>query len=457
MRGDFSRQTFDPVKHFSRVLEQQGRVHLDADANEASAILLHYLRTLAADLIGPFAGPKRTAGFEIGAVSEGSFPIGPGRYYVDGILCENDDAGTGYLTQKDYPAPPELKPGTAYLVYLDVWERHVTALEDDDIREKALGGGDTATRAKVVWQVKLDEPPPGPATPNNVRGKWEELVNRWQSPHAGCLRARVERPEPSTDPCLTAPDARYRGAENQLYRIEIHRGGPAGTATFKWSRNNGSVATRVSLAGTELAAGAGSGFAAEQWVELTSDPQELRGTAGTLVKLRDVDGDRFTLESPVPVPADAADDEAWPTKARAWDHGKTGGAHFKDGAILVTESAEPTGWIAIENGIQIQFLPGGAAAEVHQYRAGDYWLIPARVATGDIEWPREDTLRPLPRPPFGVRHHYAPLALLTVAGGVWGSPKDCRCEFAALENGCLPNLSFGDRGIGGPGPCEPPV
>ena len=43
------------------------------------------------------------------------------------------------------------------MVYLDVWERHITALEDDDIREKALGGPDTATRTKVVWQVKIDD------------------------------------------------------------------------------------------------------------------------------------------------------------------------------------------------------------------------------------------------------------------------------------------------------------
>ena len=60
MKGDFSRDTFDPTKGFSRVLMQQGRVQLDADWNEQAAILLHYLRTLAADLIGPCAGPKAT-------------------------------------------------------------------------------------------------------------------------------------------------------------------------------------------------------------------------------------------------------------------------------------------------------------------------------------------------------------------------------------------------------------
>ena len=37
-RGDFSRDTFDPSKHFLRVLMQQGRVSLDADWNEQTDI-----------------------------------------------------------------------------------------------------------------------------------------------------------------------------------------------------------------------------------------------------------------------------------------------------------------------------------------------------------------------------------------------------------------------------------
>lgn len=463
MRGDFSRDTFDPVRHFSRVLQQQGRVHVDADSNEQSAILMHYLRTLAADLIGPFAGPTGNGlGFAIGKVEDGSFSIGTGRYYVDGILCENEQATTGYETQKDFPFPPDLKKGTGYLVYLDVWERHITALEDDDIREKALGGPDTATRTKVVWQVKLDDLQEGIGTPAAVRKKWASLVGRWQSSHAGCLRARVERPENSTDACLTAPDARYRGSENQLYRVEIHRGGPAADATFKWSRNNGAVSTRVKLAGTELRAEATRGFAAGQWVELTNDAQELRGNAGSLVKLLKVDGDRLTLESQVSVPDDVAEGEDWPTKARCWDQRKAGSVNLKDGAMPVSESVGDTRWIAIENGIQVQFLPAsGDGTEPNLYRAGDYWLIPARVATGDIEWPVKapvkagDRSHPLPRSPHGIRHHYAPLAILAVKDEGW-TVSDCRCEFVPLKNSCGQPESSGEEGIGGPAPCVAP-
>ena len=38
MKGDYSRDTFDPAKHFTRVLMQQGRVQLDADWNEQAAL-----------------------------------------------------------------------------------------------------------------------------------------------------------------------------------------------------------------------------------------------------------------------------------------------------------------------------------------------------------------------------------------------------------------------------------
>ena len=40
MKADLTRDTFHPLKHYSRVLMQQGRVQLDADMNEQAAILL---------------------------------------------------------------------------------------------------------------------------------------------------------------------------------------------------------------------------------------------------------------------------------------------------------------------------------------------------------------------------------------------------------------------------------
>jgi hypothetical protein len=65
-------------------------------------------------------------------------------------------------------------------------------------------------------------------------------------------------------------------------------------------------------------------------------------------------------------------------------------------------------WVHLADGVQVQFSlrrpPYGG------YRTGDYWLIPARTATGDVIWPRDDKEMPLAVPPHGVDHHYAPLA-----------------------------------------------
>lgn len=475
MKGDFTRDTFDITKHFSRVLQQQGRVQVDADWNEQTAILLHYLRTLAADIIGPFAGPAGDSlGFNIenpfNNAGKWDFKIEKGRYYVDGILCENDEEGLTYQTQNDYPHPSNLEK-TDHLVYLDVWERHISALEDDYIREKALDGPDTASRAKIVWQVKVESKTPFShmlvKSDIKVPGKWSLWIELWQSKHRGCLRARVKQPDKSTDPCLTAPDAKYRGPENQLYRVEIHLEGPKNKATFKWSRDNGAIVTGCTLSSTELTVDNPRGFTEKGWVELTNDGQELRGKPGTLVWVEKIEGNVLTLSSKrkfVVLPDEEG--TTWPTKARRWDHVERTDLKFNDdsGTVFVKEgsSDEDPDWIELENGIQIQFRPLSDDDSSHQYRTGDYWLIPARVATGNIEWPLEleedgrtpvitqDGLtKPLPQPPHGIHHHYAPLAILNTNSTGWYSPPtDLRCEFHPLNNSCDLSYSYGEEGIG---------
>src|SRR5262245_53375726 len=140
MKADFTRDTFDATNHYLRVLMQQGRVQLDADWNEQASILLHYLQRLAEDLIGPHCVSGN--GFKIAprAGVPRDFLILLGHYYVDGRLCENvlkQGQVRPYTEQPDYPLSPEaeLKNGTKYLVYLDVWERLVTWIEDLSIRE----------------------------------------------------------------------------------------------------------------------------------------------------------------------------------------------------------------------------------------------------------------------------------------------------------------------------------
>ncbi len=121
MKGDFTRFTFDPTRHYSSVLMQQGRVQLDADWNESLAINAHLLRTLIRDVVGRSGVPIDMDAFKIKiapkdkldpkaadfTILSGSTQDRHGRMYVGGQLCEINEDMT-YLTQPDYPFPPPL-------------------------------------------------------------------------------------------------------------------------------------------------------------------------------------------------------------------------------------------------------------------------------------------------------------------------------------------------------------
>jgi Family of unknown function (DUF6519) len=65
----------------------------------------------------------------------------------------------------------------------------------------------------------------------------------------------------------------------------------------------------------------------------------------------------------------------------------------------------------IENGIQVTFTPG-------TYKSGDYWLIPARTASGTIDWPPCGSNGAACQPANTIRVFTAPLALITALDDV---------------------------------------
>ncbi len=446
MKGDFTRVTFDPAKQYTRVLMQQGRVQLDADWNEQADILLYHLRALAADLIGPFGAPPGAdgtagRGFKLVARRKadghlfGLFLL-PGRYYVDGIAARNTT---------EWPVP-KLDPGARFLLYLDVWERHVTYLQDDLLREVALLGPDTATRSKVVWRMGSTHEIPQPIrdlepdltidklTCRAVRRHWRSWVEQLQPPQRGRLKARARPGTPDdTDPCLSSPEARYRG-ENQLYRVEIHAGAAKSddTATFKWSADNGSVvfpvravepakeSDQTTVILEHLGRGEGSGLIQDDWVEIVGGTEDLRQGTDPLLQVASVDAERRRVVLKGKPPSELGQ----PWMLRRWDHrrGIARKALKSNGVYPVVEGE----WLDLEDGVQI-FFDKPPQGTFNAYRSGDYWLIPARVATGDVEWPGPPDA-PESRPPHGVEHHYAPLGLLTVNGDNV-EYQDCRTTF----------------------------
>ena len=524
MEGDYSRDTFDPFKRFSQVLMQQGRVQLDADWNEQGSILLHYLRTLAVDLIGQHGGPADALGFEIAPGNEttssriNDLTIGPGHYYVDGILCENEGttarkrssaevsvSGTAaemsvlgddmerivlaaeeirspieprpgtpftgsklpisYYDQADYPLDPrnnqrDRLPEGALFVYLDVWERHLTYLEDDSIREVALGGPDTSARARIVWQVKVRQlekltdslTPPIEARDVTCGSRGLEAVMRalkdqLQPANRGLMAARAQVPEDTeTDVCIVSPEASYRGLDNQNYRVQIHRGGGSWdgsdhdkdtAATFKWSRDAVAFAIQ-SLSGRTVTLenlGRDDRFGLEvgDWVEVVDDDYVLLGKAEPLLRVEKIDRIemRVTLSG---APKYGHDPRKHPL-LRRWDQQKgdpaiAGLQLASDGAALIVGSGA---WLNLEDGVQVQFTGG-------TYRTGDYWSIPARTATGDIVWPGPVDKRPA-LPPRGVEHHYAPLACVFPEDGRGYRVNDLRHSIAPIGS-CCPKIEI---------------
>jgi Family of unknown function (DUF6519) len=498
MKGDFTRDTFDPTRNYRRVLMQQGRVMLDADWNEQTSILLHYMRTLTADIFGPHAGPAANPGFEIvgssfatlddklarlvptdtdrrkilkDKISNGDALIGAGRYYVNGILVENHNPvlyseQPGFPFSED-PSPEVLKAWKrGVLVYLDVWERHVSFEQDDYIREVALGGPDTCSRSQVVWQVRVllePEPPAGAA------GAVFDCSAADALPQIGTgrMRARARLDKQPTELCAIPPASTYRGGENQLYRVEVHKGGPATAdqsgATFKWSRENGSeVFPILSLAGPTAKLGhlgrdRRSTLNPGDWVEFDDEIISLAQKPRMLAQIDTVTRDSMTVTLRAPDGASSlpayveADIGTKRPLLRRWHH--RGDPKAFGGALQIVEQDDLTkDWIALEDGVQVLFAKGG------QYRAGDYWLIPARTETGDVEWSHErdpsgnpllDSARnPIAAAigPRGTRHYYAPLMLST--GFDPRKNTDCRCRIERLPCAGY-RYAYDTHGIGG--------
>lgn len=598
MHGDFSRWTHDPTRRYTGVLKQQGRVELDADANEQVAISQHLRRTVTADVVGPTGAPLEGGGFQVGLRGQnGGDPpeltISAGRMYVDGILCQLEDefpitevledprqirlgrlphndprfdvrrmvvvliegqlpfptrinavdyqlqvitlsegvtqppqdrearlrVVTTYAAQPDYPlgevsqqTPPSAvkfpiaevladpkqirfdtlpgddlrfapqqhlkvevegqdterytihavdfnnrvltldrnvvlpgNGGDAYvladertdLVYLDVWERHITAIEDPGLRDVALGGPDTTTRQQTICQVKIAQGFGG--SPASCRQPVPDGITR---PSDGRLTNSVELPPTADEPCEIAPGGGFRGLENRLYRVEIHASGwldQRKVPTFKWSRDNGAVVFRVtSFETTETETETDSVRLAQlgrdqelalsdgDWVELIDDHTELRGQPGTLVQVKEIveSQRRVIFKEEIDV---STFDVSRHAKLRRWD-----GAGDDGFGIPVSDTD-----VELEDGIHVRFSGS-------RVNTGDFWFFAARTATRDVD-PLTDA------PPHGIQHHFAKLALIRWHhdGAKWtvepNDVHDCRPEFPWLTQ--LTSLAY----VGGDG------
>lgn len=450
MSADFSKVRFNPYLNYAGVELQQGRVLLDADANELVAVLDRRLRALAGDVLGrATVGANTPDAFKLSLVA-GALQIGRGRLYVDGLLAENHGSGAATfdalmggpsfseatpIADQPWLVNPPLPTAGRHLVYLDVWNREVTHLEQPDLVEPAVGV-DATTRLQTVWQVRvLDNAAAAGidcASPDDQVPGWADLT----APSGGRLTTGSFDLAPTANPCELPPEGGYRGLENQLYRIEIHDAGlPGAGASFKWSRDNASVGSRVTrfLSATEVELQSLGHddvlrFNTGDWVEFIDDPREFEQAPGELRRVT-VSDDKRSLSFATALlgmqPANLAD-TAWVAarnlRVRRWDQkGRvlrvtgttTALAHDLDGPGATGAIPIPaSGTLLMENGITLSFGSVGTTG----FRSGDWWVVAARTLDASLEALTN-------APPRGTHHHYARLGFWDVAAG---TVSDCR-------------------------------
>jgi hypothetical protein len=485
---DISRNTFNPRKDYSGVVMQQGRVQLDADWNEWLAELSRRMQAGTLDVLGRAVYPPTTPyAFKITASSSGgvnTLTIGPGRMYVDGLLVENHgdpaaavwDPALGEMSNTPQPPPasetgaidytqqPYMPPGTKapagtgpFLAYLDVWARPVDYLNDPNLIDKAVAV-DSTGRLQTVWQVQLMDlsKSPGATCDSDISG--------WPPPASAGLLTTGTTPTPPSGPCCLTAGTAYTGMENQLYRVEIHQPGTPegsavpptvfapGIATFKWSRDNGSVITGVTainsvtnilgnpasqLSVQSLGRDQVLGFAPGNWIEIVDDALEFAGQPGELHQIDTIDfsAKTITLANKLSGFLTGDTDPTRHTRIRRWD--MSGKAYEADGATVWWDiDAEGSGDIPVppsgtslilENGITVSFdqrVSGGS------FLTRDFWNFAARTADGSVE--KLDKA-----PTRGLHHHYTRLSIVTFPSSAtdcrtpWPTPpgtqEDCSC------------------------------
>lgn len=455
MQGDFSVLHFDPrrdarpvgspaggvLRNLSGVLQQQGRVTLDADQTDGELFDLAWQGQAGRDIVGagvcavPAGDPQA---FRVDAVSVSAGVVHvwlrPGRAWADGILTRlaglaPDAAAAVERTASPLGPPAAIVAGARDAVILEVSEESLHAFQyPERLLEAALGGPDTAERAYVNFRLRLLRLAEG----EDCRNIGARLGD---DPDAlGRLSVSLAPPTAIPADCPVSGGGGYTGFEHCLYRIEVADIAPAAPPRFKWSQWNGGLVGRgrfdaagapervIIDAGRAAIVSAGlSGFYLEalEYDALAGAWRVVYGAPATLNTEHDLE-----LASPPSFGVLPATTE--PVFFRLWN-GIADIAAFPD-------SGAPA---ELRDGIRLAF----AAPTAADYRPGDYWTFTVRA--GEIANPQ---VLVDATPPAGIVHHRVALAeiLWSVGpnGELAGAVEDCRQVFPPLTAGRRGCCSF---------------
>jgi hypothetical protein len=322
MASDRARISFDPSRAYRSVLAQQGRVTLEADVNEAGAIALETLRLETLDIVGPTGTPDD--GYKV-TPTGGGLSIGAGIIYLGGWRLALDQP-VDITQQPDWLDRPASDLTGTDVISLLVTEQSVCAVEDQALRDVALGGPDSAARMRLMQQflvtpIQGDTCADGAATLTGLLAgdgvTWDpaslELVS------GARLQVGFVAPSAPPDPCTPAAAGGYLGADNQLIRVSvIHYDPNTKAGSLLWGWNNAAFLYRATS--TDAAAGV---------MTLTSTPIDQEhapqlGQAVEILRSRSSLGDDNFI---------AADSGFVTTLKAAYD--------FGSGALTLTDTLPP--------------------------------------------------------------------------------------------------------------------
>jgi hypothetical protein len=467
MAQDRSRSAFDvrQPKHWSSLQAQQGRLLSDDDWNEADAIIQDDTRHTRVHVIGPAGSPDdgfRLANPRVAATGAIDFDLSPGTLYAGGLRATLE-APEAFTLQRDWlqqtaAARPAVDVAERIdFAYLEVWQQPVTAVEDDELQEVALGGPDTSVRVRTMRRVRLH---PNVAT-ESCAAAWASLVAS-----LGGLSAENERLDnatltigfvpnagPATDLCSPAAQLGYLGAENQAIRVELGAGN-----TFLWGYDNASPLYRVQVttdpSGTQVIHFLSQPKDEQHWplaqqiVELLpwsavlpNGTKVAETSAGFLARVS-ASYDPNTQNIQITPAVGASFGNAWQARADAASLGTSETSYFylrawNRGADTASPIQIPfvAGTPVALTGTGLQITFGGTT-----FRQGDFWIIAARPRSPAkvVPWSLETG-----RIAEGIRRFYAPLGIIHWRPGGTHTVFDCRVTFDPLTRprGCCVTVS----------------
>jgi hypothetical protein len=437
MSSDRARVTYNPGRRYHGVIAQQGRVSLEADWNEAEAIGNAELAARTLDLVGPLGSPDD--GYRIEPLTDehdaasGDFLVSRGALYVGGQrLSAHRD--TSYSHQTDWldhegdplwrePAIPE-EPRE--LIYLLVREQEVSAVEDPDLRDVALGGPDTAQRLHMIQRV--------------IRSPTEAAT--WQDSWASLLEERrvrdgfrADHHSHSLEPAARlqvmgypvdgeeqpVDQGTYLGPNNQLIRIQICRVDEDGVPVLVWGYDNASFMYRLTSADADPGADTTTVRLATPPVDAYHQPAEgqavevlrsaaslggcsfVAASAGAVAKVSTAynpDSREVVIGKSLPAEYQRKPEQGPPLFLRIWQDEircKPGEEHALG-----------------RTGLRVR-LTAPDDEHASRFPVGAYWMIAVRPGVGQ-GWPGLIYPQPIldqPQPPDGPRQWLAPIAFVT--------------------------------------------